>query len=140
MDSKDDVTWTLRLKRLALVLLFLVVLSPCACLVWVYAGVYHRLPVVSESWNPPLASTILDVKGRTVSELFQERRIYTPLQTIPPDVIHAFLAAEDRDFFLHPGFDVLVLVRALGTGFFRGRMEQGGSTITQQCAKQLYAG
>lgn len=105
-----------------------------------YARVYKRLPEVERTYHPELGTVILDVKGRTISELFHERRSYVILGDIPRPVVLAFLAAEDRNFYIHRGYDFFAMLRALAADLISGKIEQGGSTITQQCAKQLYAG
>lgn len=57
---------------------------------------------------------------------------------LPPDLVHAVIAIEDRRFFIHPGIDPLGLVRAVFINFRAHRFVQGGSTITQQLAKNLF--
>jgi penicillin-binding protein 1B len=57
---------------------------------------------------------------------------------IPPAVIQALLSTEDKRFFFHPGFDPFRLVKALSVNLRRGRLEQGGSTLTMQLARKLY--
>src|SRR5207244_2136136 len=61
-------------------------------------------------------------------------RVLVPLSAVPVHVRQAVLAAEDRDFYSHPGFSVTGLVRALGADLSGGGL-QGGSTITQQYVK-----
>jgi penicillin-binding protein 1A len=60
------------------------------------------------------------------------------LSELPPYVIDAFLATEDRRFYDHPGFDLGALVRAAMINYSAGRVRQGGSTITQQLVKNLF--
>ena len=67
-----------------------------------------------------------------------EERLPTPLTDIPPVLQHAVIAIEDRRFESHPGFDPLGILRALIANMRHGEVVQGGSTITQQLAKNLY--
>ena len=66
------------------------------------------------------------------------RRAYVPLKEISPFVVKAVLAAEDRRFFYHFGIDPAALLRAASTNLRSGEVQQGGSTITQQLAKNLF--
>lgn len=68
-----------------------------------------------------------EMKGNTVS-----------LKEIPKSLVNAVLATEDRRFYDHPGIDPLGIARAMITNSIKGRMVQGGSTITQQLAKNLF--
>ena len=78
--------------------------------------------------------------GTLIGEFGKERRIFVPYDQIPPLQVKAFLAAEDRKFFEHGGIDVSGLGRAMGRDVLslaQGRKLQGGSTITQQVAKNV---
>lgn len=68
----------------------------------------------------------------------RERRELVSLQMVPPHLIRAVLAAEDRRFFEHPGFDPRGILRALVVNVRSGAIRQGGSTITQQLAKNFF--
>lgn len=87
----------------------------------------------------PTVGPILDRHGAALME-FGERRSITPYADIPPVVQAAVLAAEDKRFFLHRGFDYLSLVRVASKGRLgRDRMfPQGGSTITQQLVRGVF--
>jgi penicillin-binding protein 1B len=65
-------------------------------------------------------------------------QLWVPLGEMPPVVVQAVLAAEDRRFFHHPGIDVRAVLRATVTNLRRGGVRQGGSTITQQLARMLF--
>jgi penicillin-binding protein 1A len=92
--------------------------------------------------NLPERTRILDGKGRPFAELFQpgNRRIVVPLASIPDHVQQAFIAAEDRRFYEHKGVDERGLIRAFIENLAQQRRVQGGSTITQQVAKNLLVG
>lgn len=63
---------------------------------------------------------------------------YTKLDKIPKNLINAVISAEDKRFFLHPGFDLIAITRSIITDIKEMRFKVGGSTITQQLAKNLF--
>jgi len=75
--------------------------------------------------------------GTPLAELANERREIVPYERIPPRLVKAFLAAEDRRFFEHSGIDYRGIARAIGANLRAGEVAQGGSTITQQVAKSF---
>jgi len=109
----------------------------------VYAAwLFHDLPDASElaDYRPATATRVYAGDGTLIGEFSDERRIYVPYEQIPLPVIQAFLAAEDRNFFNHGGIDVGGLGRAMFKNIFNaatGRRLEGGSTITQQVAKNV---
>ena len=109
----------------------------------VYAALLFRgLPDATElaEYYPPTSTRVYAWDGTLIAQLGQERRIFTPYDQIPPMVIRAFLAAEDHKFFEHGGIDVEGLGRAMTRDVFRAANKQrlqGGSTITQQVAKNI---
>jgi penicillin-binding protein 1A len=112
-------------------------------IVAVYAAwLFHDLPDASElaDYRPPTATRVYAGDGTLIGEFSDERRIYVPYEQIPATVVKAFLAAEDRNFFQHGGIDVSGLGRAMFKNVFNaatGRRLEGGSTITQQVAKNV---
>lgn len=111
--------------------------------VTVYAAwLFHDLPDAGElaDYRPATATRVYAGDGTLIGEFSEERRIYVSYDQIPPVVIQAFLAAEDRNFFSHGGVDVSGLGRAMFKNIFNvatGRRLEGGSTITQQVAKNI---
>jgi membrane carboxypeptidase/penicillin-binding protein len=95
-----------------------------------------------EGVNLPGASLVLDRKGERFAEVFEEnaRRVWVQLAEIPEHVIQAFVAAEDQRFFEHQGIDERGLIRAFIANMASSGRPQGGSTITQQVAKNLLVG
>jgi penicillin-binding protein 1A len=81
--------------------------------------------------------TILSREGDFIAERGM-RRAYVPYKDIPPHLVKAVLATEDRRFFYHFGLDPVGLVRAAKTNLRSNEVVQGGSTITQQLAKNLF--
>jgi len=109
----------------------------------VYAAwLFHDMPDASQlaDYRPPTATRVYAWDGTLIGEFSRERRIYVPYDQIPPQLINAFLAAEDRNFFQHGGVDPAGMLRAMGkdiVNVMHGRRLEGGSTITQQVAKNV---
>jgi penicillin-binding protein 1A len=97
---------------------------------------------VLKDYQPPVTTRVHAADGSLLGEYARERRIFQPIETIPPLVIEAFLSAEDKDFFKHPGIDFAGVVRAVRDNVMQ-RIEGssgplvGASTITQQVAKNF---
>ncbi len=91
------------------------------------------------NYEPPIVSRVYAADGRLIGEFASEKRIYVPFESIPKRVWQAFIAAEDQRFFTHPGIDVFGIARAIRNNFTGGGGRlQGGSTITQQVAKNFF--
>jgi penicillin-binding protein 1B len=87
------------------------------------------------------AVPILELEPEEILVFFgskRERRRLVSIEQVPPHVIHAVLAAEDSRFYLHKGLDPRGILRALYTNLRHGAIRQGGSTITQQLAKNYF--
>src|ERR671916_2188416 len=90
----------------------------------------------------PGLSVILDGKGERFTEVHEpdHRRVWVPLGDIPEHVQKAFVAAEDKRFYQHKGIDERGVIRAFVGNLTQPGRPQGGSTITQQVAKNLLVG
>ena len=91
-------------------------------------------------YEPPVTTRIHASDGSLMGEFARERRLYLPIQAVPDRVKAAFLSAEDKNFYNHPGIDITGLGRALITNFKNmgaGKRPVGASTITQQVAKNF---
>jgi penicillin-binding protein 1A len=91
-------------------------------------------------YEPPVTTRIHASDGSLMAEFARERRLYLPIQAVPDRVKAAFLSAEDKNFYTHPGIDPVGLVRAIITNvqnYGTGRRQVGASTITQQVAKNF---
>jgi penicillin-binding protein 1A len=91
-------------------------------------------------YQPPTVTRIHAGDGRLMAEYAHEKRIFVPVEAIPRRLIQAFLAAEDKNFYHHPGIDPLSILRAVFTNLERLRDDRrpvGASTITQQVAKNF---
>ncbi len=98
-----------------------------------------NLPYIGSlrDYNPPVITEVLADDGQIIGQFSDERRILVPLDEISRYIIDAFIAAEDARFFQHRGIDLSSILRALLKNIKSGRIEQGGSTITQQVTKSL---
>jgi len=98
-----------------------------------------NLPYVGSAreYRPPEVSTIFSQDGQMIGRFWKERRIVISLDQMPDHLIKAFVAAEDSRFFEHSGLDLKGILRALWKNLQAGRIEQGGSTITQQVTRGL---
>src|SRR5262245_61207341 len=91
-------------------------------------------------YEPPVTTRIHASDGSLMGEFARERRLYLPIQAVPDRVKAAFLSAEDKHFYNHPGVDITGLFRAVVTTFQHmdaGRRPVGAATITQQVAKNF---
>ena len=82
------------------------------------------------------ATTLFDRADRAAFTIFKEQRIDVPLARVSPHLINAILAIEDQRFYDHNGIDVVRVAGAALSNLREGRRAQGGSTITQQLARQ----
>src|SRR6478735_12165841 len=93
------------------------------------------------AYQPPLPSNVRGYDGTPVQTFARERRVELSYDEYPPLVVHAFISAEDKDFFSHHGIDVPGLIGAVADYSIKsvigGGRAKGGSTITQQVAKYL---
>ncbi len=104
-----------------------------------YFYVSKSLPRVDTlaDYRPPIITRVFSDDGTVIAELFEERRVVVPVSRIPKQLIQAFVAAEDANFFKHKGIDLTSILRAAIKNIEAGGIVQGGSTITQQVAKSL---
>jgi penicillin-binding protein 1A len=96
-------------------------------------------PSISGFDDLPQASKVVAADGRVVGRLGNEEHQPVDLHRLPPQVVHAVLAAEDAHFYTHGGVDFTAMMRAALNDVRHGKVE-GGSTITQQLAKLNYTG
>ena len=108
-------------------------------ILWTYS---NKLPDYKflKNYKPSVSSKLYSGGGELVSDFSSEKRVFVPYNTIPKKVIHAFLSAEDKNFFSHPGVDARGIIRAvfrnISNIIYEKRLE-GASTITQQVAKNF---
>ena len=93
-----------------------------------------------KSYKPPVSSKVYSGNGDLVADFSQEKRVFVPFNSIPKNVINAFLSAEDKNFFKHPGVDAKGVIRAVInniSNILSSKRLEGASTITQQVAKNF---
>lgn len=108
-------------------------------------GLYHfgkGLPEYDQltEYEPPVMTRVHAADGSLIAEYATQRRLFVPIETIPEIVKQAFIAAEDQDYYDHPGVDFKGIARAAITNLKNigmGRRPVGASTITQQVAKNM---
>ena len=91
-------------------------------------------------YDPPTITRLYAADGRLLAEYATEKRVFVPLSAIPKRVIHAFISAEDKNFYEHEGIDFTGIVRAVRDNvinYGHGKSLVGGSTITQQVVKNF---
>jgi len=91
-----------------------------------------------EDYKPQMATIIYDKNNNVVDTLSVESREIAKLENISPYVKEAFLSIEDKQFYSHHGLNFRGITRAIVTTFLKGRPTQGGSSITQQLAKNAF--
>jgi penicillin-binding protein 1A len=84
------------------------------------------------------ATAILDGSDRTIFTIFKEQRLDVPLAKISPNLIRAVVSVEDQRFYEHSGVDAVRVAAAVVRNLQEGRRAEGGSTITQQLARQSF--
>ena len=127
------------LGRKLLIFFVFVVLFFGALITFTLAWLNYNLPQPEKllQRNVAQSTKIYDRTSKVILyEIFAEqRRTLIKLDDVPENLINATLAAEDRDFFQHPGFDFKAIIRALIVDILRGKKVQGASTLTQQFIK-----
>lgn len=127
--------------KIVIVVLGIIIFIPLFFISSVQIGIFGRLPGKKEliSFRNATASVVLSHEGETIGRFFSENRITIPLDQMPAHLINALVATEDARFYEHSGIDSRSLVRVVFKSIlFSDRSSGGGSTITQQLAKNMY--
>ena len=129
------------IKKIIIFLFFGMLISffSIITILWVYS---NKLPDYKflKMYKPAVSSKLYSGGGELVSDFSSEKRIFVPYDSIPKIVIDAFLSAEDKNFFTHPGVDAKGIVRATInniSNIISSKRLEGASTITQQVAKNF---
>lgn len=129
------------IARLASILFLLAIIGICTVFaaIWYYGRDLPDYRTLAD-YEPPMVTRVYAGNGLLIGEFANERRVFVPIKSIPLKVRNAFLAAEDKTFYEHPGIDLpgiasaaLTYVRNIGSN----RRPVGASTITQQVAKNF---
>ena len=92
------------------------------------------------NYQPPISSRVYSENNKLIAEYALEKRLFIPFESIPDKVVNAFLSAEDKNFFSHPGIDAKGILRAVFKNIkniSQNKRLEGASTITQQVAKNF---
>ena len=92
------------------------------------------------NYQPPISSRVYSENNKLIAEYALEKRLFIPFESIPDKVVNAFLSAEDKNFFSHPGVDAKGILRAVVKNIkniSQNKRLEGASTITQQVAKNF---
>ncbi len=132
--------WWKRFLAYLTLLFLLMMLGGITFVVVLYYQVVQMMPSVSviENYQPRDASFILSADGVQLARIAEEYREPVPLEQIPKHLINATIAKEDRRFWQHRGVDWRGVLRALWVNLTEGDIRQGGSTITQQLARNAF--
>lgn len=130
-----------RLFTVVVVVVSLASWATSGAVVWFLHGLTAGLPTADEIGRIGVMSqstTVLDVKDRPAFTIFKEQRLEVPLDRVSPHLIRAVVSVEDQRFFDHRGVDLTRVLAAFVANLREGRRAQGGSTITQQLARQSF--
>lgn len=132
------------MKKLLIILLKLIAVLFVVGALGVFAIIIKyrlELPNIQsmvEDYKPRMATTIYDKNNNVVDVLEAESRDAVKLEDVSPYVKEAFMAIEDKKFYSHHGLHFKGIIRAVLTNFLKGKATQGGSSITQQLAKNAF--
>ena len=121
--------------------IFTISMAVLAVLILIYG---NDLPDYKKlaSYAPPIATRLYASDGSLLIEYAQERRVFIDFVDIPKQLVNAFVATEDQNFWSHPGIDIQGIIRASANNFMRvlgfDKKFTGASTITQQVAKNFF--
>jgi penicillin-binding protein 1A len=132
------------LKFISMVLSLIVLggIFATGAVLWVFWNYGRDLPDYQQlaNYEPPVATRIHAGDGALLAEYASEKRLFVPVQAMPPQLVQAFVSAEDKGFYRHFGVDLRALARAAFTNIVNygsGRRPIGASTITQQVTKNF---
>ncbi|MDC3031079.1 PBP1A family penicillin-binding protein, partial [Candidatus Pelagibacter sp.] len=129
------------LKNILLISISIVLLTSVLIIgvLWTYSNDIPDYKFL-KNYKPPVSSKVYSGEGELVADFSKEKRVFVPFSAIPKNVINAFLSAEDKNFFSHPGVDAKGVLRAVInniSNIISSKRLEGASTITQQVAKNF---
>jgi 1A family penicillin-binding protein len=130
-----------RAKRRVSYALAVAMLMAISATVWFVVSVMRDVPdkdALRGISTMAQATTLLDAKNQHAFTIFREQRIDVPLSGVSRNLVQAILAIEDQRFYDHRGIDVVRVAGAAMNNVLEGRLAQGGSTLTQQLARQSF--
>jgi penicillin-binding protein 1A len=123
------------------IVFLLIAIIPAVGGAWFLAGLRHGLPdgdAMRRIGEMDQATAVFDDKDRLAFTIFKEQRIDVQLSAVSPNLTKAITSIEDQRFFEHHGFDLVRIASAAFANVRHNRRAQGGSTITQQLARQSF--
>jgi penicillin-binding protein 1A len=132
-DLMDEIQWRFKNYR---VIAWGVLVGIIVAFMVIVISDFYRVKALAV-FQPSITTKIYDKNGLLISELFREKRDVVKLGRLPENLVRAFVAIEDSEFYDHFGINIKGIVRAFFINVFSGRIRQGGSTITQQLSKIL---
>jgi len=140
--KRRSLAWRLfrLLLRWALALGVLALLVGIGGFYYAYDKYGRDLPDISilENYRPAETTKILASDGTVIATLYQENRVWAPLEKVSPWVVPALLATEDSRYFEHRGVDPVGIARVLFNTAVTGEVREGASTITMQLARNVF--
>ncbi len=129
----------IKTRALVAIAVSLVLVIAAIALGTVMLSIWTGAPVVEEH-QARETTVIYDAGGEVLADLYEEDRTWVEIDEIPPQMQQAFIAIEDRNFRNHRGVDLRAMLRAAVANIREGAIVEGGSTITQQLARNVYLG
>ncbi len=142
--SKEPTLYEKLTTKRAVRLFWLVITAPFALLLFLLGltaiGTFGRLPSFEELENPKsnVASEIISEDGKLLRTFYIENRTFVGYEDLTPDIVAALVSTEDVRYYGHSGIDYISLARVALRTVGLGQRQGGGSTITQQLAKNLF--
>lgn len=132
--------WANRLSFYIALIIFIIIFTALAGGLTLYVNLQREIPTVTDMilYRPAQATIVYDTNNKKITEFFLEKRIPVNLKEIPAYAIDATVALEDQRFRSHWGINLFRIAAALLKDIQAGRIEQGGSTITQQLARNMF--
>jgi penicillin-binding protein 1A len=133
--------WKVWLRRVAIVAA-VAALVGIAAIVAGYIYLAREVPTFDsvKDYHPMVSTKVVAADGTVAGQFYKERRTVVRMEKIPRILVQAVISAEDKDFYKHPGFNPLALLRAGIVDAISGRKRLGASTITQQVVKNFFLG
>src|SRR5690625_4629431 len=135
MDRHRAPLLSIKEKLLIVIITIIIGMSALGYMVIFFGGVFI---VDDEELRLGATTTIVTKEGDMVGQLYHENRTPVNIEVVPQHVINAYIAVEDRRFYKHHGIDYQSIFRAIYRDIMTGTKAEGGSTITQQLAKNLF--
>ncbi len=135
----------LLIEKTAFIAFFVIAIFGGICFGYITSEIKNYSGIKNlRKFQPSIPTSLYDVNGDLIAELFQEKRELAAFDELPSCLVNAFLATEDNNFYDHFGISPMAIFRAMGKNIIasatnlRPTIVQGGSTITQQLAKRLF--